>query len=871
LELPKKYIPGRVEEKWRERWEESKTFIANVDNEKPFYVILLPPPNVTGILHLGHVLNMTIQDIFIRIHKMQGFEVLWLPGTDHAGIATQNVVERKLAEEGLTRFDLGREKFVEEVWKWKDEYHDRIVSQMKTLGLSCDWSRETFTLDEGFSRAVEETFIKLYEKGYIYRDEYIVNYCPRCETVISNEEVESKEIKGKLYYIEYPLKEGGKLQVATTRPETMLGDTAVAVNPDDERYKDFIGKEVVLPLMEREIPVISDCKVDREFGTGAVKITPAHDPDDFEIGREHDLPLINILDKKGNINDNGGRYKGMERYEAREKVLEDLKNKGFLNRIEDHLHSVGHCSRCDTVLEPYVSKQWFVKMDEMAKKALRAAEEGKVEFYLPRWKKVYNHWLDNIRPWVISRQLWWGHRIPVYYCRSCEGVIVSREMPSECSECGSREIYQDEDVLDTWFSSWLWPFASFGWPDKTRELDSFFPSTTLVTGWDIIFLWVARMIMSSLEFMGEVPFGKVYFTGMIRDSRHRALSKSLGNSPDPLELIDVYGSDALRIGILRITPEGKDVIYNEDSIQQGRNFLNKIWNVTRFLMMNCKDDDVGSIEGIRLTKMDEWIISKVMGLVKDIEEHIDSFRISEASRMLSSRFWDEFCDWYLEMIKPRIYSGDKKERKNAVSVAMWSFERYLKFLHPFIPHITEEIYEMLPYTTDMIINSKWLVYDEHYRNLELENEVGFLHDFVSNIRNIRGEFNLPPDLKIKAIVNCENSLFDLIQAQSEWIFRLGGIDELKEGKKVANSAFFHIKGMDVYVPLEGIIDIERERGRLKKEIVELEKFLKRTEKRLSEKDFLEKAPPEVIEKTRENKERLGNKYSKLVENLKRIS
>lgn len=871
MDLPKKYIPGLVEEKWRKRWDEDKTFIADNNTKKPVYVILLPPPNVTGILHLGHVLNMTIQDIFIRIHKMQGFEVLWLPGTDHAGIATQNVVERKLAEEGLTRFDLGREKFVEEVWKWKDEYHDRIVSQMKTLGLGCDWSREMFTLDEGFSRAVEETFIKLYEKGYIYRDEYIVNYCPRCETVISNEEVENKDIKGKLYYIEYPLKEGGKLQVATTRPETMLGDTAVAVNPDDERYKDFIGKEVVLPLMEREIPVISDCRVDREFGTGAVKITPAHDPDDFEIGREHDLPLINILDKKGNINDNGGIYEGMERYEAREKILEDLKSKGFLSRIEDHLHSVGHCSRCDTVLEPYVSKQWFVEMDEMAKKALRAVEEGKVQFYLPRWEKIYNHWLDNIRPWVISRQLWWGHRIPVYYCRECEEVLVSREMPSECPKCGGREIYRDEDVLDTWFSSWLWPFASFGWPDKTRELDSFFPSTTLVTGWDIIFLWVARMIMSSLEFMGEVPFGKVYFTGMIRDSRHRALSKSLGNSPDPLELIDVYGSDALRIGILRITPEGKDVIYKEDSIRQGRNFLNKIWNVTRFLMMNSKDDDVGSIEGIRLTKMDEWIISRVMGLVKDIEEQIDSFRISEASRMLSSRFRDEFCDWYLEMIKPRIYSGDKKERKNVVSVALWSFERYLKFLHPFIPHITEEIYEMLPYTTDMIIDSKWPVYDEHYRNLELESEVGFLHNFVSNIRNIRGEFNLPPDLKIKAIVNCENSLFELIQAQSEWIFRLGGIDELKEGKKVADSAFFHIKGMDVYVPLEGIIDIERERGRLKKEIVELEKFLKKTEKQLSEKDFLEKAPPEVVEKTRENKERLGIKYSKLVENLKRIS
>jgi valyl-tRNA synthetase len=871
LELPKKYVPDSVEKKWRKKWEKSEAFIADSKSEKPFYIILLPPPNVTGILHLGHVLNMTIQDVFIRIHKMQGFEVLWLPGTDHAGIATQNVVEKKLAKEGLTRFDLGREKFIQEVWKWKDEYHNRIVSQMKTLGLGCDWSKETFTFDEGFSRAVEEAFVKLYKKGYIYRDEYIVNYCPRCETVISNEEVENKDIEGKLYYIEYPMKNGGKLQVATTRPETMLGDTAVAVNPDDERYNDFIGKEVILPLMDREIPVISDTRVEKEFGTGAVKITPAHDPDDFVIGREHNLLSINIMDKKGNINDNGGKYEGMNRLDARKRIVEDLKEQGFLKKIEEYSHSVGHCSRCDTILEPYISKQWFVRMEEMAGKAKNATKEGKVKFYLPRWEKVYNHWLDNIRPWVISRQLWWGHRIPVYYCKACEEVMVSRGKPSKCSKCGSQDIYQDEDVLDTWFSSWLWPFASFGWPDKTDELDVFFPSTTLVTGWDIIFLWVARMVMSSLEFMGEVPFSKVYFTGMIRDSRRRALSKSLGNSPDPLDLISNYGADALRIGILRITPEGKDVIYNEDSIEQGRNFLNKIWNVTRFLMMNCKDTDKGSIEGIRLTKMDEWIISRVMGLVKNIEEQIDSFRISEASRSLSSHFWDEFCDWYLEMIKTRIYSGDKKKRKNAVSVALWAFERYLKLMHPFIPHITEEIYEMLPYTTGAIISSKWPFYDKHYRNTELEKEMEFLHDFVANVRNIRGEFNLPPDLSLKVIVNCKNNILALIQSQKEWIFRLVGIEELKKGKKVSNSAFFHLKGMDVYVPLEGIIDIDKEKKRLKKEINELEGFIERTDKQLSRKDFLDKAPVEIVEKTKQKKERLSNKYNKLVENLKRIS
>jgi len=871
VELSKKYVPGLIEEKWRKKWEEMKVFEANAETEKPVYVILLPPPNVTGILHLGHVLNMTIQDILIRIHKMQGFEVLWLPGTDHAGIATQNVVERKLAKERLTRFDLGRERFVEEVWKWKEEYHNRIVSQMKVLGLGCDWSRETFTLDKHFYRAVEEAFVRLYEKGYIYRDEYMVNYCPRCETVISNEEVEDRELKGKLYYIDYPLKKGGKLQVATTRPETMLGDTAVAVHPDDKRYSDYVGEKVILPLVGREIPVISDNKVEKDFGTGVVKITPAHDPDDFEMGKKHDLPLINIFDGKGYINENGGEYKGLERYEAREKIIEDLKKKGLLKKIEEHLHSVGHCMRCGTVLEPSVSKQWFVKMDEMAKKAKKAAEEGAVEFYLPRWKKVYNHWLDNIRPWVISRQLWWGHRMPVYYCRNCGEIMVSREVPAECSKCGSADIYQEEDVLDTWFSSWLWPFAPFGWPNDTDELNVFFPSATLVTAWDIIFLWVARMIMSSMEFMGKAPFSKIYFTGMIRDSRRRAFSKSLGNSPDPLNLIAQYGADALRMGILMITPEGKDVIYKEDSVEQGRNFLNKIWNVTRFLMMNCKGDDVGDVEGFLLTKMDKWIISRVTGLVKDIEEKIDSFRISEASRALSSHFRDEFCDWYLEMIKPRIYSGDKNKRGNAVSVALWAFERYLKLMHPFIPHLTEEIYDMLPYTTGMIINSEWPFYDKQHRNLELEMEMGFLHSFVTNVRNVRGEFNLPPDLKLKIVIHCENKSLDLIRDQEEWIFRLGGIEEIKEGEKIANSAFFHLKGMDVYIPLEGIIYLDKEKKRLIKEIGELESVIKRTGEQLSRKDFLDKAPEEVVEKTKEKKERLTNKYSRLVENLKRIS
>ncbi|MEO0293714.1 MAG: valine--tRNA ligase [candidate division WOR-3 bacterium] len=869
--LSKKYDPKIVESKWQKRWEEEKIFIADVNTDKPLYIILLPPPNVTGILHLGHVLNMTIQDVFIRIYKMRGFEVLWLPGTDHAGIATQNVVERRLAQKGLSRFDLGREKFVEEVWKWKEEYHGRIVSQMKSLGLGCDWSRETFTLDESFSKAVEEAFIRLFEKGYIYRDEYIVNYCPRCETVISNEEVEDKEIEGKLYYINYPLKKGGKLTVATTRPETMLGDTGVAVNPLDERYEKFIGEVVVLPLVEREIPVISDLRVDKNFGTGVVKITPAHDPVDFEIGREHNLLPINILDRKGFINENGGKYKGMSRFEAREKIVEDLTSFGLLEKVENYTHSVGHCSRCKTIVEPYISKQWFVRMEEMAEKAKKAVEDGRVKFYLPRWEKVYNHWLSNIRPWVISRQLWWGHRIPVYYCGDCEEIMVCREAPSECSKCGSKKISQEEDVLDTWFSSWLWPFAPFGWPEKTKELEVFFPSTTLVTGWDIIFLWVARMIMASLEFMGEVPFKKVYFTGMIRDSKRRPLSKSLGNSPDPLDLIAVYGADALRIGILRITPEGKDVIYKEESIAQGRNFLNKVWNVARFLMANCKEGDKGEIENISLTKMDKWIISKVMGVIRELEEMIDSFKISEASRLISLRFWDDFCDWYLEMIKPRIYSKDETKRKNAISVALWAFEQYLKLMHPFIPHITEEIYGMLPYTSSLLINSEWPTYRENYRDLDLEREMDLLREFVFNIRNLRGELNLSPDLELEVVVDCKEDFFNLLKEEEEWILKLGGIKELKKGEKISNAAFFHLKGMDVFIPLVGLIDFERERERLKKEIESLEGLIKELEEQLLRKDFLTKAPPEVVKKTKEKQERLKEKHKKLIENLKRIS
>ncbi|MCK4526797.1 valine--tRNA ligase [candidate division WOR-3 bacterium] len=865
------YDPKPVEKKWIEKWERDKTFVADPSSDKPTYVILQPLPNVTGVLHIGHVLNTTIQDILIRVHKMQGFEVMWLPGTDHAGIATQNVVEQKLAEEGLTRFDLGREEFVKRVWEWKDEYHDRIVGQMRRLGLGCDWSRETFTMDEDFSRAVQEVFIRLYEKGYIYRDEYIINYCPRCCTVISNEEVEQEEQEGNLYYILYPMKGGGNLTVATTRPETMLGDTAVAVHPNDDRYYDIIGKWVELPLVGREIPVISDHRVDPAFGTGVVKITPAHDPADFAVGREHHLESINILDEKGYINENGGKYKGLERFEAREKIVVDLKKMGLLQKIEPHLHSVGHCSRCNTVIEPYISKQWFVKMDDMAKKARKVVEEGKVKFYLPRWTKVYYHWLDNIRPWVISRQLWWGHRIPVYYCKSCDDVIVSREKVGKCPKCGSSNVVQEEDVLDTWFSSWLWPFVPFGWPEETEELKAFFPSAVLVTAWGIIFLWVARMIMSSLEFMGDIPFEQVYFHGMVRDERRRKLSKSLGNSPDPLVLIDKFGSDALRIGMMQITPEGKDVIYKEESIEKGRNFLNKLWNASRFLIMNTREGDKGNIEEMLLLKTDRWIISRVMGLIKETEDLIDHFRINEAVRLLVSRFWHEFCDWYLEMLKPRLYSGIERDRKNAISVALWAFERYLKLLHPFVPFITEEINQLLPGTEEEILESGWPVYEESYVEVFLEEEMELLVDFVNNVRNIRGEFNLPPDKEIDVIVDCDPDSIKLLEEEVDWLTYMTNIREIKKGRKVPHSAFFHEKGMDAYIPLEGIIDIEKEKNRLSKEIESLGGILKNLEGRLSKEDFLKKAPERVVKDAEEKKDRFKEKITRLQANLKRIS
>ena len=868
LKIPSRYEPSDVEEKWIRFWEEKKTFVAKADSKKPKYTIVLPPPNVTGILTLGHVLNMTIQDVLIRFKKMQGYEVLWLPGTDHAGIATSNKVEEKLGKEGKTRFDIGREKFLEEAWKWKEEYHKRITSQMKRLGLSVDWTRERFTMDEAYSKAVKEAFVRLYEKGYIYRDEYIVNYCPRCGTVISNEEVEFREEEGNLWYIRYPLKEGGHLVVATTRPETMLGDTGIAVNPEDERYREFVGKTVILPLVNREIPVIADPHVDMGFGTGVVKITPAHDPDDFRIGKEHGLPLVVVIDDKGYINENGGKYEGLERYEARKRIVEDLKTIDLIERIEKHIHSVGHCSRCGTTIEPYVSKQWFVKMEDMARRARKVVEEGKVNFYLPRWKKVYYHWLDNIVDWVISRQLWWGHRIPVYYCNDCGEVMVSRDEVKKCAKCGSENITQEEDVLDTWFSSWLWPFATLGWPEETEDFEAFFPTDTLVTGWDIIFLWVARMIMASLEFTNEIPFRDVYFNGMVRDEKRRKLSKSLGNSPDPMDLIKKYGSDALRLGMMLITPEGQDVIYTEKSIEIGRNFLNKLWNAFRFIYMNRTDVEP-SIEDIYLTRIDRWIISRTMKTIREVENHLNNFRVNDAVRLIYDRFWFEFCDWYLEMIKPSIGKGEE-ERERSMKVALWVMSQFLKMLNPFIPCIAEEIYHILFETERSLSEEEWPVYEKTLEDEDVEKEVSFVMEFVENVRNVRGEFKIHPSVNLTVFLDGDEERMKLLEEEMPWIFHLTRVKKIERGTRRSESAFFCLKGLDVYVPLEGLIDVDKERERLRKEYDKLVKEIEKLETRLSNEDFLKKAPEKVVNGAKEKLKYFREKAEKINEILRHL-
>ncbi len=927
MDLDKQYNSKEVETKWYSLWEAKGYFrpasdgvaqtsdqrLATSDSkdksrvpspESRPYVIVIPPPNVTGILHMGHALNNAIQDILVRWNRMKGRDTLWVPGVDHAGIATQNVVEKKLAKEKKTRWDVGREAFLKEVWKWKNEHGSTITRQLRRLGASCDWTRERFTMDEGLSKAVREAFVTLYERGLIYRGNYIINWCPRCQTALSDEEAAHKDVQGGLYHIKYPIvgKNGpyekmgeDHIVVATTRPETMLGDTAVAVHPNDPRYKHLIGKKVILPLLNREIPVIADEFVDPEFGTGIVKVTPAHDPNDFAMGHRHKLEQINVMTPDGKINEHGGAYKGMDRFEARKKILQDLEELGFFVRRDSHLHAVGHCYRCDTVIEPYLSKQWFVKMQPLAEKALRAHREGKTKFYPDRWTKVYTNWLEGIRDWCISRQIWWGHQIPAWHCLQCQaagngergtgndGIIVSREEPKECPTCASKDIKRDQDVLDTWFSSWLWPFSTLGWPDvNSEDLKKFYPTSDLVTAPEIIFFWVARMIMAGLEFLSEVPFTRVHIHGTVRAASGLKMSKSLGNSIDPLEVIEEMGADALRYSLVMLSAQ--DVYLSREKFEVGRNFANKVWNACRFVLMQLGDfkeasTDPAQFEPMKLSLPSRWILSRFEEKTAEIERYLTQFGLAQAATELYHLVWDDFCDWYIELAKPMLLSEDKALKEQTQKVLFFVCERMLRFLHPFMPFITEEIWQKFKekastqdnlvgapagctygvnsgFWADTIMLAPWpFDGEQRFHDLEAQKAIGLLQDAVGGIRDLRVRFQIAPTDKLTAVIVCkEQRTLETLRVFEREVKVLGRLAELqcvlefqKKGAMAANS----FAAFDVFISLEGILDPEEEKKRLQKKIRETEQWIGNIRKKVENPSFAQKAPKEILEKEKE--------------------
>ena len=848
VELAKTYDPKDFEDRIYTKWKEGGYFKPNLDNS-PSYTIVMPPPNVTGILHMGHALNNTLQDILIRYERMRGKSALWLPGTDHAGIATQNVVERELNKENLTRQDLGREKFVERTWLVKERHHEIIKKQLEKIGSSCDWSRERFTLDEGLSDAVREAFVRLYEKGLIYKGNYLVNYCPHCGTALSDDEVEHVAVEGKLYQIKYPAKDNSfSLTVATTRPETMFGDTAVAVNPEDDRYNHLIGKKVILPLTDKEIVIIGDSYVDMEFGTGALKVTPAHDPNDWEIGQRHSLEAVNILNEDGTLNENvPSNYQGKEITSSRKFVVEDLKKQGYLLDEKKHDHDVGTCYRCSTLIEPYLSQQWFVAMDGMAQKALKAWEEGKINFYAKRWENTYTHWLKNIRPWCISRQLWWGHRIPVWYCNECDNVMVERTDPTYCSKCNSTNIYQEEDVLDTWFSSWLWPFSTLGWPSETEDLKKFFPTNTLVTGYDIIFFWVSRMIMASLELVGEVPFNDIYITGLVRDKSGRKMSKSLGNGIDPLDVVDQYGADAMKFTLSYMAAQGQDILVDFDSFKFGSRFANKIWNASRFLLMNLEGRNLVEIEKERLTDLDKWMYHSLNEAALKIEKAIASFRFNDASTTIYDLFWNDFCDWYIEATKAQLKNFDDKQKDHQVSVMMHLLGELMKLMHPFVSFITEEIYQNLPSTTSMIIDQNYPTYSSDRVWDKESSIVNSMQSFVKSVRTLRSELQIPPERKIEVVFRPEatfsakefvienNALISSFIGSNELVVDLDGSKDVNEAIPVGSVGF------EAFVFVKDAIDVAFEIDKVTKELAKAENSLKQTLNKLSNEKFINKA------------------------------
>lgn len=875
--IAKTYEPSQVEEKLYKKWLDKKYFSARVDHSKTPYTIVIPPPNITGQLHMGHALNNTIQDILIRWRRMQGYCTLWLPGTDHASIATEAKIVEAMAKEGLTKEAIGREKFLERAWEWKRVYGGRIVEQLKKLGSSCDWDRERFTMDEGLSEAVKEVFIRLYQKGLIYRGERIINWCPKCNTSISDAEVDFEEKQGNFWHIKYPVKDSNEyIVVATTRPETMLGDTAVAVHPDDERYRHLIGKTLVLPLVNREIPVIADTYVEKDFGTGAVKITPAHDPNDFEVGLRHNLPLIKVMNYDATMNENACQYAGMDRYEARKQIVKDLEQSGLLLKIEPHTHNVGTCYRCSTVIEPMVSKQWFVKMKPLAEPAIEAVRNGSIVFIPERFSKIYFNWMENIQDWCISRQLWWGHRIPAYYCKSCGHMMVEREMPDKCPQCGSSSIIQDEDTLDTWFSSALWPFSTLGWPENTEDLQYFYPTSVLVTAYDIIFFWVARMIFSGLEQMGKEPFKYVLIHGIVRDAQGRKMSKSLGNGIDPLEIIEKYGTDALRYALTIGNSPGNDLRFSDEKVEASRNFANKIWNASRFVLMNFDENiDFSKVDASKFTLADKWILSKTNKIVKEVSENLEKFELGIALQKIYEFIWEEFCDWYIELVKPRLYDRHNSTRLEAQYVLNHVLCTAMKLLHPFMPFITEEIYTHLINDDESIMISKWPEFNASFIYEKEEEYMELIMNAIKNIRNIRAQMNVPASNKCKAIFVIEDEyLRNTFYESKLFIERLAQAEDVvfqghRNGiAKDAVSAI--IPGVEIYLPLESLIDFEKEIERLTKEKETLEKELERVNSKLSNENFVNKAPQKVVDEEKAKKFKYEDMYQKVLERLEML-
>ncbi len=876
-ELAKTYDPQGIEDRLYAKWLEKKYFHAEVDRTKKPFTIVIPPPNITGQLHMGHALDNTMQDILIRFKRMQGYNALWQPGTDHASIATEVKIIEKLKEEGIDKWELGREKFLERAWEWKKEYGGRIISQLKKLGSSCDWDRERFTMDDGCNRAVTEVFVKMHEKGYIYKGARIINWCPVCNTSISDAEVVYEEQAGHFWHIKYPImNDDGTpsdtefLTFATTRPETMLGDTAVAIHPDDERYQHLIGKKVMLPLMNRVIPIVTDTYVDMEFGTGVVKITPAHDPNDFEVGKRHDLPIINVMNDDATINKNGGKFEGMARYEARKAIVEELDAMGLLVKIEDHAHNVGTHDRCKTTIEPMVKEQWFVKMDELIKPAVEAVKTGDIKLIPERMEKTYYNWTDNIRDWCISRQLWWGHRIPAYYCADCGEVTVAKEAPCACPKCNSTKLTQDPDTLDTWFSSALWPFETLGWPDKTEDLDYFYPTDVLVTGYDIIFFWVIRMIFSGFEQMGKKPFHTVLFHGLVRDSQGRKMSKSLGNGIDPLEIIEQYGADALRLTLITGNAPGNDMRFYYERVENSRNFANKVWNASRFIMMNMEGKNVTTPAANELAPVDKWILSKLNTLVKDVTDNMESFELGIAVQKVYDFIWDEFCDWYIEMVKPRLYNSDDAVSQNA---ALWTLKNVLidalKLLHPYMPFITEEIFCTLQNEEESIMISKWPEFSADRCFAKEEKDIETIKEAVRGIRNIRTEMNVAPSRKAMCIVVSESEDIRNTFTEGKLFFAsLAYANEvLVQADKTGiaqDAVSVVIAGATVYIPFAELVDIAQEIERLKKEEKRLEGELARVNGMLSNEKFVSKAPAAKIE---EEKAKLA-KYTQMMEQVK---